>query len=251
MLFALALATATMVVAQEPARRWRPAVVFTAGYGDHTGGNAGSQAVTVYLSRPGEYWTFSAGHQRLLGEEGYGAGVTYNHAWNDRFRVGLGVSSGLNHHGGLYPRYHVGLSAGMNLTAPLQVSLNASRRKSAVNDSRSDRVGLGFTWYAPGPWILGGNATYGVSQPGSRSSWSGGGGLSYSVWERWSVGVRVDYGDGSYMLIPTQNVVEFQSWAYSASVSKYLAPKLSVRVTAGHTDYYGGFNLSFAVAKGW
>jgi YaiO family outer membrane protein len=256
----LVAAGAVILAVQSPAAtaqegtakpRWTPTVVLTTSYGDHTGGSAGSQAVTVYLNRPNTYWTFSAGHQRLLGDEGYGFGIGFHRAWRQRYRIGLGMSSGANRRGGLYPRYHVGFSAGMNLTDPLQVSIDYGRRRSAVDAAHSDRIGAGFTWYAPGPWILGGGVIYGMNQPGSRTAWSGGGGLTYSVWERWSVGVRLDYGDGSYMLLPSQGVVEFESWAYSASVSKYVAPKLSFRLTAGHTDYYGGFNLSLAMAKGW
>ena len=247
-----ALAGPTLAAQQEPAKpKWSPAVVVTFGYGDHTGGNAGSQAVTVYLARPDRYWTFSAGHQRLLGEEGYGAGVSFLKAWNHRYRLSAGVSSGFNHTGSLYPRYHAGLSAGMNVTGPLEASLNYAHRQAATDGVHSDQVGIGFTWYAPARLILGGSANYGVNQPGSRSSWSAGGGVTYSVWERWSVGARVDYGDGSYTLLPSQGIEQFESWAYSVSVSKYLAPKVSVRVTGGHTDYYGGFNLSLALAKGW
>ncbi len=244
---------AGVVAAQEPAPRvkWTPAMVVTLGYGDHTGGNAGSQAVTVYLSRPDRYWTFSAGHQQLLGEEGYGVGVSFLKAWSHRYRLSAGLSSGINERGNLYPRYHVGLSAAMSVTERLETSIDYGHRQATIAGVRSDRIGAGFTWYAPAHLILGGGATIGVNQPSSRSSWSAGAGLSYSVWERWSAGARVDYGDGSYVILPSQGIEEFQSWAYSASLSKYLAPKLSVRLTAGHADYYGGFNLSLAVAKGW
>jgi len=95
-----AMLAVPVVRAQKAARpKWVPAVVLTAGYGEHTGGNNGSQAVTVYLSRPDRYWTFSAGHQRLLGEEGYGAGVNFQRAWSGKYRLGAGVSSGINRRG--------------------------------------------------------------------------------------------------------------------------------------------------------
>lgn len=248
---AVALWTGTALAQATPPPRWDRTLVVTTGYGEHDGGTAASQSLALYLSRPDRYWILSMGHQRLMRDDGYGAGASFQRAWKGRYRAGGGVSTGVNSHGGLYPRYHAGINLGMNLTDPLQVSLGLSRRRSGIDRRHEDRVGVGFTSWGPGRLIIGGGATYGIAQPGSTTSWSSGGGVTYAVWEKWSAGMRVDYGDGSYMLLPGQGIVEFRSWAWSGSVSRNFTARNSVRITSGHTDYYGGFHLGLAVAHRW
>jgi YaiO family outer membrane protein len=230
---------------------WVPTIAVDAGFGDYAGGGSASQSLALYLARPDRYWRFSAGHHRLIESEAYSAGFSYQHSWRRKYRLGAGFSSGVNRSGGLAPRYYLSLSAGMNVIGSLPTSISWGRRRSAINESYVDRYGLGFSWYAPGPWIISGNGAYSLGQPGSTSSRSFGGGITYSLWERMSIGARVDHGDGSYMLLPSQNIVDFQSWSYSGSFSKHLNPGTSVRVSVGYSEYYEGPNVNLGYSRRW
>jgi YaiO family outer membrane protein len=230
---------------------WVSTFTVDAGFADYAGGGSASQSMGLYLSQPDRYWRFAVGHHWLFESEAYSAGFYHQHTWSRKYRLGGGLSSGVNRSGGLAPRYHVSVMAGMNVVPRLPLSVSFSRRRSAINESHVDRVDVGFTWYAPGPWIIGASTAYSLGQPGSTSSRSYGGGITYSVWERVSLGVRIDHGDGSYMLLPSQNIVEFRSWSYTAHLSRHLNPRTSVRVSAGYSEYYDGPNFNLGYSRRW
>jgi len=232
---------------------WGYTLVAGVGFGTYSGGESASQSATLYISRPGQYWRFSLGHATLFSAEGYGMGIGHSRDLGSGFRLSAGVGTGLNRHGSIYPRYQVGasLSKVMLSSRRLVASLSYTRRQSKRSVYFSDRFGTGLTWYAPGPWVFGGHAAYSLGRPGDRVSLSGGLSVSYVLWKRRSVGLRIGYGDGSYMLWPSQRIVDFNVWSYAAGYTHYLSPDLSLRFGAGHDTYYDGANFSLTLAKSW
>jgi len=235
---------------EQGTRPWVRSLTLSASYSDFEAGPGSAQSFLLYLSKPDYYWIFSGGHNRLLGAEGYGYGVSYHRTW-DRFRLGGGVSSGYNVDGELYPKYHVGLSGAVDVVSRVPVSLGVSRRRSAANESHTDRLGLGVRWWAPGPWLFGANTTYAMGSPGDTHSWSWGGDVTYLNWRRLHVGVNVHRGDGAYMLFPGQQVVEYNTWSYGASVTKYLSPDVGLSLSLNYTDYYGGTSIRLGFSRRW
>lgn len=211
-----------------------------------------AQFATLYVARPSTYrWTFGLSHASRFGDSGFGLGVGYMRL----FRSGLTLSAGVNTGTGdfLYPKYQIGVSASKPILPRRNLipSLSLSFRQSKNDLYRNTRLLLGFTWYAPGPWIAGGNVGHALGWPGSTHSWFGSLGLSYALWMRMSVGARIGYGDGSYMLVPGDFVVDYAYWSYSAHFSKYLSPSLVFTLTAGHDNWYGGGTVGLKVSKSW
>lgn len=229
---------------------WSVTLIMRASYADYAAGPGAAQSAMVYLSRDVHRWIFSVGHNRLFGSDGYGFGASYRHSWG-RFRLGGGLSSGVNVRGSLYPKYHAGVTAGTNIARGVPVSLSFSRRRSASSRSYTDRIGLGAQWWAPGPWLFTGSAVYSMGHPGDTHGWSGGAGITYMLWRRLHVGVNARYGDGSYMLLPGQNVVEYTSWSYGGTVTKYLNPDLGLSLSVHHTDYYDGTSFRVGLSRRW
>lgn len=230
---------------------WQKSLSVSVGYGEHDGGSSTAESVVLYLARPKVTWVLSGGYQSIIGARGFGLGVGYHRTVADWLHVGAGASTGFNTRGGLFPRYEVGAWGRAVVARGLSVETGYSRWRARAVDSHTDRFGVGVTWYTPTPLIVGGDVAYSIGSPGSTRSWAGGGGITYARWQNLYVGVSVRYGDGSYVLMPSQQLVEFTGWAYNLSVSKYLSPRLSVGVSGGHSDYYGGGAVTITVTRSW
>lgn len=247
------LETATAQQADAESRRPLDYTLSTdVGFGRYGGGQSGSwQGLALYVSRRGEYsWRFGIGHLERFGVEGYGFGIGYSRNVGG-FRLSAGVGSGANVSGSLYPRYQLSFSVGKSVFRTVVTSVGYTRRQSDRSEVYSDRVGAGLSWYAPGPWILGGYARYSIGHPGETPSWGAGGSISFVGVRRTSFGFRVGYGDGSYLLLPSHREVDFTSWSYGASVTRRLSTSLVLGVNAGHSNYYGGGSVGIRVSKSW
>jgi len=230
---------------------WRKTIVTSVSYGRHDGGESTAQSLTMYLSRGRTAWVFSGGYQSIIGERGLGVGLTYQRQIAEALSFGVGGATGTNIKGGIFPRYQVGGWGRVAVAPGLSFTAGYSRRQAQDFDAHTDRIGAGFTWYAPGPWILGGDVAYYLNSPGNTESWSGGGGLTYERWEKLYVGFSVHYADARYLALPSQSLVEFNGWGYSVGVTKYFTRDFTIGLTAGHSDYYGGGAVTLNVGRSW
>jgi hypothetical protein len=230
---------------------WRKTIVANLAYGRHDAGESIGQSVTLYLSRAKVAWILSGGYQSIIGERGVGVGVTYQREVVNGVQIGVGGATGTNIKGGIFPKYEVGGWSRVAVAPGLGVQAGFSRRAAQDFEAHTDRIGLGFTWYAPGPWIVGGDVGYSIGSPGNTESWSGGAGLTYEKWEKLYVGVVVRYADARYVALPSQSLVEFTGWGYNAGVTKYFTRDFTIGVSAGHSDYYGGGAVTVSVGRSW
>lgn len=237
-----------------PGRRsapWTKTIVVAAGVGSHDQGSSAGQEVRLRLARGKVSWLLGVSHHSLIGAEGYGVGVTHQRAITDGLGLGLGISTGTNTAGGLYPKYQVGGWLRAAVAPGFSVLAGFNRRQAREFEAHTDRYGAAVVWYAPGPWIVEGSLTHAVGHPGNTRSWSGGGGVTFERWRKLYIGASVSYGDGSYVHLPSQQLVEYAGWAYRGRIERYLSPRVSVNLAAGHSDYYGGASVTLSVAQTW
>lgn len=210
---------------------------------------AHSEFATLSISRPFSYqWRFSASLDHRFGDAGVGVGAAYTHYWSSGVFVSGGFSTGTGR--SIHPEYQIGISAGKSVLADKSLILSLSYLHTNMKGTNyAHGLGLGFTWYARGHWILGSWGRYDLSYPGSTTSLSGGLGVTYAVWRKIYMGAGIDYGNVAYTLAPGRVLVEYSAAAYNVFFARYLTSTLGFSARLDYVTIYDGGGLTLRLFK--
>ncbi len=212
---------------------------------------AHSEFVTLSISRPYSYqWRFSASLDHRFDDAGLGVGGAYTRYWSSGLFVSGGLSTGTGK--SIHPEYQIGIAAGRPVLADKSMILSLSYlHTNSKGTNYAHGLGLGFTWYARGHWILGGWGRCDLSYPGATTSLSGGLGVTYAVWRQTYMGAGLDYGDVAYILAPGRALVEYSAVAYNVFFARYLTPSLGFSARLDYATIYDGGGLTLRLFKDW
>ncbi|UCC74808.1 MAG: YaiO family outer membrane beta-barrel protein [Gemmatimonadota bacterium] len=212
---------------------------------------AHSQFVTLSISRPYSYqWRFSASLDHRFDDAGVAVGAAYTRYWSSGVFVSGGFSTGTGK--SIHPEYQIGIAAGKPVLADKSLILSLSYlHTNGKGANYAHGLGLGFTWYVRGHWILGSWGRYDLSYPGTTTSWSGGLGVTYAVWRKTYMGAGLDYGDVAYMLTPGRALVEYSAAAYNVFFAQYLTSSLGFSARLDYATIYDGGGLTLRLFKEW
>jgi YaiO family outer membrane protein len=227
---------------------WAGSTEAGGGFGryDHNLGNSDNEFVRLGLSRPWRYGAvLDVGREHRFNETSFNYGASYTQFLPGRINLTVAGGSGTGQV--LAPRWRLGVTASGSVWKLVPSAGYVHTQSKAVN--RSDQVSLGLLCYA-GHWILGGSGRQDYGHPGDTSSRSWGVGLTWYQWRRNYIGVNVDWGKVSYMLVdPAVAKVNFNSTAIGLGYSHWFADNYGVnlRGSYGRTSFYkvGGATLSW------
>lgn len=254
-LAALALgAAATPAAAQLPG--WELGAEVGGSFGRYSDdlGDADAQFARLRAGRPWkEQWQFEVGRAARFNDQGIGLGMAYRRHLRRDTRWSVGASTGTGDV--LFPRWRVdlGLDHGLLAQDRLIVAMGYMHAQSKAENS-VDGFSTGLTLYGPRGWIASAFGRIDIGHPGQTTSRSGGFGLMWNQWRRWTIDSSYEAGDVSYVLVaPGNALVNFQSQTWRVGASAYLGERwgISARYEQVDADVYDLWTVGGHVFVEW